>query len=614
MGTLAVAPWLAKIWIDAFPSAGVKSPIDWMEQNVRLIGSARTEKFNTSITPWTRKPAEKAASGNCRSVTFVKPVQGGGSAAGEAVLCYWLAIESGGNVQYNWEDDAKALQRWGERFERILKACKAVMARAPSEERQLGKWKNCNILFAHCNFTMQGVWQPNHLDSSSIRFQVNEEVHNWEPGRLAKAYARITAVWNATIFNISNAGKMGDQLHVKFLAGTQEHWEVLCPGCGKRHCLKTEFDKRRPELGGLRYDSEGCKNEEGVYDYNKLSKTVRYQMPCGHEVPDDPVIRRRMSLGGDYGAPRNPGALPIHPSFTLEAVSVDYIPWITLIQEKHEALRSLRLGDPEPWWRYLTEREGRFIDPNEDRPVIGRVVLNTALTKNRAGMPNRVARFGALDRQQGTASKGEMPHWWGIILDVDALGNSQLVFEGKMLTDEDAAARMIEHGVKPNMVAVDSGDDTTHVYLFCLKHGFNAIKGSGEANFAHPDGSRKIFSVEKPLYRMLNRPLPSQDNPEMEPLFWHYSKSGIRERFYFLRGAKDVRMEIPGDVSEDFKQHMESEEVQEVRNPKTGERTMAHVQVKKRNDLLVCMCYATMLMDMAGLIAVDPNEAITKAA
>ncbi len=574
-----------------------------MEKHVRLIGSARTEKFDTSITPWTRKPAEKAASGTCRSVTFVKPVQAGGSAAAEAVICYWLAIESGGNVQYNWEDNDKALLRWRERFERILKACKPVMARAPSEERQLGKWQNCSILFPHCNFTMQGVWQPKNLDSSSIRFQVNEEIHNWDPGRLAKAYNRITAVWNATIFNISNAGKHGDQLHVQFLAGTQEHWEVLCPGCGRHHCMKAEFDKRHPELGGLRYDSEGCKTEDG-YDYNKLGKTIRYQMPCGHEVPDDPVIRRQMSLGGRYGSPRNPGALESEPSYTLEAVAVDYIPWIILIKEKHQGLRSLHRGDPEPWWKYLTERESRFIDENEDRPMLGKVVLNPTLIKNRAGMPNRVFRFGALDRQRGESAKGEFSHWWGVIMDADAQGNSQLVFEGKIESDAKAAEVMFSHKVPPKWVVVDSGYDTSHVNRFCIQHGFNSIKGSPSKSFKHPNGSRQIFDYERFLHLEMRLPR-TRENIGDEPLFFLYSKYGIRERFNFLRGCEGVKMEFPGDVSEDFKSHMESEEWRETRNRKTGEMEIGWYQVKKRNDLFVCCCYCTMLMDMAGLIAVD---------
>ena len=113
---------------------------------------------------------------------------------------------------------------------------------------------------------------------------------------------------------------------------------------------------------------DGCRLADGGYDYNKLESSIRFQMPCGYEVRDEPRARRALSLSGRYGVPRNPGAKTSQPSYTLEAVAVDYISWLSLIQEKHAALRALRLGDPEPYRRYVTERECRFWD-QEDRPV-----------------------------------------------------------------------------------------------------------------------------------------------------------------------------------------------------------------------------------------------------
>jgi hypothetical protein len=206
-----------------------------------------------------------------------------------------------------------------------------------------------------------------------------------------------------------------------------------------------------------------------------------------------------------------------------------------------------------------------------------------------------------LDRQQGHLGKGELPHWWGVIRDFDAGCNSLLVWEGKLLTDDDAAAIMFDHVVKPSCVAVDSGDDTTHVYQFCLKHGFNAVKGSGEANFAHPDGSRHIFSPEKPLHSMLSIG-PTREDPAEEPLFWFYSKYGVSERLHWLMGAEGSKWEVPADVSEDYKEHMESEELRERKVPRTNEVVKDWVQIKKRNDLRYCEKIIAMMAEMAGLI------------
>ncbi len=418
-----IPSWLADIFHDSIPQTGVRSAVKWSEKNVRLIGSARAEQFNSSLTPWTRKPLEDACSGECSHVTFVKPVQSGGSAAGECALCFWIGTESGGDIQYNWENDDKAGQRWEKRIEKILLACKPVRDRSPAMEKHAGKWKKCLVLFPHCNLTVQGVFTENNLDSDTIRFQLNEEIHNWEPGTLQKAYNRTTAVWNSIIFNISNAGVKNDQLHQALKTGTDQVWEVKCSGCGTYHAMRAKWEDDKPELGGLRYDSKNSKMEDGTYDYNRLAETIFYQMPCGFRFQDDPIYRRELSLTGRYSEPRNKGALLRKPSYSLEAVSVDYIPWVNLIQEKHEALRSLSLGDPTPYIKYIQERECGFWDP-EDRPIVGKVVTTKSLSK-RDGLPNRVCRFGSLDRQIGKLSAGEFPHWWAVIRDFDALGNSR---------------------------------------------------------------------------------------------------------------------------------------------------------------------------------------------
>jgi hypothetical protein len=374
--------------------------------------------------------------------------------------------------------------------------------------------------------------------------------------------------------------------------------------------MRTQWDPKKPSLGGLRYDAEGCRLGDGQYDYNKLEPTIRYQFSCGHQMKDDRYLRRKMSLGGHYSSPHNLGAKLSEESFTLEAVSVDSYPWLELIKQKHAALRAMRMGDPEPWWEYLMARECRFVDMDEDRPVLGTVAVNMGLKKNRDGLLNRVARFGVLDRQQGHLAKNEFPHWWGVIRDVDSQCNSLLVWEGKCLTDEDAADAMFRHGLRPSCVAVDSGDDTTAVYQFCLKHGFNAVKGSGEAHFAHhirdPITRQvmtvyRIFSPEKPLYAMLNMG-PTRENPAEEPLFWLYSKFGVSERLHWLRGAKGSKWDVPGDVSDDYKEHMESEELRERKLPRTNETVKEWVKVKSRNDLLYCEKIIALMIEMAGLI------------
>jgi hypothetical protein len=560
---------------------------------VRLeIASTQSAPHGTS-SRWTWQ--EASTFGPSRTLSRCSPE----SLAGECALCAWIARGRGGDIQYNWSDNEAADRRWDKRIEKILRATRPVAALWPADRN---KAKRGSVIFDRFNLTCQGVLNEDNLDSDAIKFQINEEVHSWEPGRLEKAYNRTTAFLDSCVrFNISNASKHGDQLHQAFLSGTQQHWEVRCPGCGNFHAMHAQNHKDG-KPGGLRYDADGCRRENGAYDYNKLAGTVFYEFDCcGYRLPDDKKAREAVSLTGRYGDPRNPGAPLTNRSTTFEAVAVHYIPFIELIQQKHSALRALKHGDPSLWWQYLAERECRFANRDEDRPIVGQVVLTPKLKKNRDGLPNRVVRFAALDRQAGSIGKGEVPHWWLVIRDFDANANSLLVWEGKLLTDEDAADTIRRHDVLPGCVVADSGDDTTHVYQFCLRHGYNAIKGAGEASFAHPDGGRKIFSFEKPLHAQINLP-PTQRDPLKEPAFFHYSKSGIRERLHWLRAC--TNWAVPSDVSDDYKSHMESEELRERKHPRTGETIQEWVQVRKRNDLFVCECYCGLLAEMCGLLGV----------
>jgi hypothetical protein len=598
-----------RMFAASVPPDRVTDVVAWAEANVTLPGSTRSTRFSADVTPWTREIIRRIDDGETQRLTFVKPIQSGGSVAGEIAICYWVANKAGGDVQMNWQNDDHAEARWQKRIERILKACPPVMARWGGVPDRT-KMARCQWILPHMNLICQGVFTERRVASDTITYQVNEEVHDeegWVPGRLDQAFGRLTAAWDGVAIVISNAGKEGSELHKAFESGTHQEWEVLCPGCGKYHRMRTKWEDGKPELGGLRYDSDGCKMENGTYNYTKLARTIRYQFPCGHEMPDDIALRRALSLSGRYGEPQNPGARLSNRSYRLDAVAVDYIPWIQLIEEKHKALRSLKYGDFTAWQKYVRERECMFVKP-EDRPRVQEIVLAPA-TKSRDGIPDRDFRFGTLDRQQGSIQKGELPHWWGVIRDfraeVDGTIRSLLVWEGKLLTDEDAAGIMRDHSVAPTAVVCDSGDDTAHVYRFCLRYGFHAIKGEPRDMFAHDDGSRRIFSPERPLHLMCGAP-PSKEDPRDEPQFWLYSKPGIRERLHWFRTSPSSKWETPSDVSQDYIAHMDAERLEQ-RNV-NGRRVSVWVQYEDRNDLFVCEAYAAMLADYVGMIGATPLE------
>lgn len=591
--------------------------IEWAQDNVILPGSARSRHFNIDISPWIREPMERATDLTTRKIDFRKPVQSAGSVLGEVLILYWITFGDG-FLQYNWSNDKRAKERWDSRVHGVLKACRTIRTRLDDID-----YSKSGVDFGNVFFRMQGAFIADNLDSDSVRLQINEELHSWEPGHLKKAHGRVTAVWDHKVIGISNAGMKGDQFDQSHSSGTNQVWMVKCPGCREYHVMRTRYEEKKKHLGGLRYDADGARIGKHEYDYNKIRPTIRYQFPCGYTVHNDDVgTRRALSLSGLYSAPRNKGAELSHRSYTYEAVSVDYIDWMTLIKDKHDALRSRSRGDDEPWIRYCQERECIPYDP-DDVPVTNFIEVRENLKKNREGLYGKKLRAFSLDRQEGVKSAGETPYWWLVIRDgqiYNDITKSMLVYEGKVETDDQVVAILREHGCNMWQGVADSGDDTFHVYGFCFQHGIHCIKGGREEFYTHPpDGARRIFSTERPLCQMINRNtkypvIEAEDgkggvqilNDPREPMFWLYSKAGIRERLNFLRTRTDFI--TPGDVSEDYIQHMDSEERERYQNPTDGSWGYRWVQKKTRNDLFVCEAYIAMIFDQAGLIYGRPED------
>ena len=599
-------------------------PIEWAEASVILPSSVRSTRFKCDITPWLREPIYRAAQGiwtppsdfyldtsvEARIITLCKPVQSGGSTFGELILLYWIRFWRG-LLQYNWADNDKAKARWNSRINALINACAQVKAmRDDAILDNAGE-----IDFGNVYFRMQGAFAEGNLDSDSVPLQINEEIHDWEPGHLAKARNRSTAVWNYKSLDISNAGKIGGQLDQALKDGTNQTWEVKCPGCKKYHIMRTRWEDKRPDLGGLRYKADGARTGKFEYNYHKIRPTIEFWMPCGYRVHnEDLTTRRALSLGGRYTEPRNKGAELIHRSFTYEGVIVDYIDWMTLIKQKHAALRARALGDIEPWRRYTCERECIPYDPDEVPITRESATISAGLKKNREGLPEPKFRTFWLDRQQGESHKGEFPFWWMVIRDfaVDQVTGklrSLLVYEGKLETDEQCAMVLEEHKCAPWHGGADSGDDTDHVYTFCMRYGINAIKGGKEAFYAHQNGARRIYSPERPLHAMQQRPpkfpyiqgADGKMEPDpREPMFWLYSKDGIRDLLEYV--TTNTQYDTPEDVSEDYTKHQDSETHERVKHPNTGEIISRWIQHRSHNDLFVCECYCVMMALIVGIM------------
>src|SRR5688572_8611746 len=121
--------WLYLAAARMIPPVRTGTVSDWCAENLRDPGSARSEKFDPTITPWIIEPLNCADDGVTRRCTFVKPVQAGGSKVGEGAICYWIDHAPGGDIAYYWPNGEKAKDRWEKRIERLLRSTKAIASK-----------------------------------------------------------------------------------------------------------------------------------------------------------------------------------------------------------------------------------------------------------------------------------------------------------------------------------------------------------------------------------------------------------------------------------------------------------------------------------------------------
>lgn len=605
------------IFRKSIPDAPPSDIIAWAESNVKVNGGKTS--FDAARCPQIIEPIRCMADADTRIGTLVKPVQVGGSTAGEVVCAYWAAFGSG-LLQFNWEDDSKSEDRWKDRLLPALESCRDIKRTGHRFEELI-----CEARYTNCTIRCQGVFDEKSLDSDTVPLQINEEIHSWKPGFLSKARRRQTQVWNAKAFDISNASSHGDQLHSTFEDGTAEAWEVLCPKCGLYHEMRFRWNPNKPELGGLRWDSEGCKMDGGRFNYNKLAATIRYEFPCGHILHDHAAERR--TLRGRYRV-TNEGAHISHRSWNFEAVSCDSIRWLSLVQEWHSSIRALKAGDSEPMRRFVTERECRFWS-DESIPFRGAVVINPRITKNRDGLPDRAARLWAADKQRGYKSQGQLTHYWLVIRDVLANCDSRLVFEGLVQTDGELISTLDEHHAPRYAGVVDASWDTKAVMEMCYRNGLNAVMAnqSHRGLFLHTrDKVRRFYSEAKPIHSELNmRPrfnyTPTAQGwqpAKEEPVIINYNKAGLLRNLFFVRDQKQVvtlnsapripdtweyiEWETPGDVSEDYKMQLESWERVSMKQERTKDEIEGFEKKRKDDHMLMCEGYIAMLMDIGGFL------------
>jgi hypothetical protein len=607
------------IFAKSIPPAPPSDIVAWAVENLKVDGHS----FDPERAPQIVEPIRSMFDLRTSIATLVKPVQAGGSTAGEIVAAAWCRFNHR-LIQFNWQDDLKAKDRWKDRILPVLMSTPGLKW---GGNRFVGKGadtKICEATFANCTIRAQGVIAKGALDSDTVSYQINEEIHLWAEGLLDKARRRQTRIYGAKAFDISNAGDEEGQLDLAWREGTMERWYTFCPGCKQYHRMHFDWDENNPQLGGLRFDTSAGRTKSGPYNFSALIPTIRYQMPCGFVIRDHPSERR---LPGKYIS-ENANGMPGKRSFNYDAVCCHEIKWPELVGEWLKAVRARKNGDPEPLRKFIIERRCVFYGENSI-PFNGQIVINKGMVKSRNGISEkeRAARFWSFDRQKGYKGKGETPHFWLVIRDFANNADSLLVWEGLCQTENDVLSVLNDHGCVFMQGCGDCTWDRDNMLSFAYHSGFNGLTASAQAQFFTVKDElgkpvKRIWSEPEPLHRLLNtnpkfnyrnvynelKKIGEHLPDPREPRHWSYHKVGVLKLLFFLRshvqvaGQNGIKWDVPGDASDDYKKHMGAWEVVVEPQGKTKQIVEQYRQLYKNDHMLQCEGYIAMMAAMSGIL------------
>jgi phage terminase large subunit GpA-like protein len=564
----SVAQALAESW-----KPPAREPIyEWARKNLYLPNSYAIQgPFHVERSLYLKKPLEMLQSADVRRVTLYKAVQTGGSLVSE-VWVSWLIENYPGPTMWNFQTDEDAKEAAEQRINPLFERCPAVSNKIPPNRFQRMKTA---IYFYHMWLLMQGCGLSN-IQSKSVQNLINDEIWLWPPGNHGQAVKRVTAFSKVSkILDISQGGEKNDEMDNSYQNGSCEEWGFKCPKCSNLQPYKWEqvkWDK----------NDETCPN--GIWDFNKLRLTIRYQCQwCEYSFTDTPQERRAMNDSGEYIV-MNPNHDPAHYSCRWNALASDAISWFTLVSEWINSNRMLKLGSVSQLKEFIQKRLAEPWDEEKFQihETIDIKTSSYSMAETDAATKWGDFRFFTIDVQAR--------EFWGVIRDWKKTGESRLVWAGTIATEGEIEMLQQKYSVNPWDIFKDSGFDTTRVYLACLKHGWVPLKGDDREKFFHSRPGRKpvakVFSEPIKIDTGIGTVKQGDRRGFIKLFLW--SNPSVKDVLQRLMSGQGASWEIPADIFPEYHKHLSAEVKKEVKDRTTGRLKYIWVRIRKDNHLFDC--------------------------
>ena len=560
-----------------------RPPWEWCEDHITVDNtSPMPGRWRADSSPWVKELMEVFADNRVSDIAVQCSAQSSKTQTVLNLAC-WAISEDPGPAMWVMaaKDDVKDFVR--DRFSPTVNACAPVAAQIIAEER-------LEFVFASCPLYFVGAGSPSKLQSKPIRYLMMDEVRNYPPGALETVQKRTRSFWNSRRLIISTPDAENDAVDRAFKAGDQRVFHFPCPACSQLQPLRMEQ---------LKWDTSEVTKPRGVWDFDRLATTIRYECPaCGHAIRDTPADRKAIARTGRF-VRLNPTAPRHRVTFHWNALLPPWVAWRSIVEEFLAARSAARNGDIQPMKTFVNETLG---EPWKDQ--LGEIEDFDFLLARRGeydfgeSWAEERVRFLAADRQ---ASGGE--HYWYVVRAFGPFGHSRLVSYGRCNSTLELEQLRQEHGVPVANAVVDSGFKASEVYRFCQAAGWKPFKGDEAEFFAVKDPAtgkvvRRLWQRTRvdPAYgtRLQGRVRPL-------PLF-RWSNPGMKDLLFEHLTGLVGDWTLPREIGRDYLKQLTAEHRVEERDTRGRVRYRWH-QKHRDNHLLDCELMLMTAAVMTGLVS-----------
>lgn len=561
-------------------------------------------EFDVRKSRYLIAPFDAIQSHTVRSVTVVKPVQSGGTLLAD-ITVPWFIRNRPGPIMWNMQTDEVAEDHARDRALPVIRECRELKPLLPRDPRKMNMH---GAEFPHMSLYIQGS-TPAQLQSKSILFLINDEVWRWAAGRLTWALARVSAferVGMSKVLNISQAGKVDDDLDRAFKRGSCNEWTVPCQSCGK--FFQPLWSGERPDgtKWGMTWDTNDRTKPGGKWHIGEVMQTIRFTCQhCGHAHADGPRLKAAWNLAGQYERtnPHSPSALE---SFHWNSVIVE--PWAQLVEMWLEATDAYERGMVGPLINMIQQR---FAQPDDPERIHAGETSKSEVYDVKSDWSDEVQRMMHVDVQED--------HFWAEGTQYDKEGNSRQLFFLKVSTEAELRVLQQTNRINDNCVFLDvgyqrtkakqDGGKTREIYALICKFNWCGLRGSPVAHFPHPhpkDPKQHVFR----LYSQKKYGDPQSGTALQGRRFakyFEFANDPISDIVGRIRNGRGVKWIVPPGSTEHARQ-LYAERKERSLNKSTGRDEWTWVKKRRDNHAFDLWKMKAVTALMSPLIKFDTTQ------